>query len=332
MATPQELMRMFPQFAAGDLKFTENNMPIGEGSNERMSALPTLGTLGNVRNYYPEWDELNPNNYLFTQLDPNNMELMVKTAAKEGTVVPYSLQNGQWTPNYNAARQQEYDTGRTFQNRALLSIVGGALGSAFLGPAASAGQAAGGGGLSGIDALIAAGEGIVPIASSATPTALGSAGNAALGSGIGLSGGSSMLTVGNMMSAGKDILGGLSSINSLLGQGTTTGNQSTSSSGTRTSQTELTPEAIMRIVQMAMENPNTGLQSILNPAAGAGTFGGSNQALLTSELLTRVAGEAALRGAKTTETADTTGTTSSQTKNRSPVGNALRSIGRIFGF
>lgn len=128
------------------------------------------------------------------------------------------------------------------------------------------------------------------------------------------------------------ILSSLGDINKLFGGGTTTGSQSTSSTGTRTSQTELTPEAMMRIVQMAMENPNTGLQSILNPAAGAGTFGGSNQALLTSELLTRVAGEAALRGAKTTETAETTGTTSSQTKNSSPIGNAIKKVGKIFGF
>lgn len=123
---------MFPTFNANDLSWQFNNMAIGEGGNERMSALPTLGTLGNVRNYFPEWDQLNPNNYMFTQLDPNNMELMVKTAAKEGTVVPYSLQNGQWTPNYEGRRTQAWDTGNSFQNRALAMIAGGALASPYI--------------------------------------------------------------------------------------------------------------------------------------------------------------------------------------------------------
>lgn len=326
MATPQELMRMFPQFAAGDITFADAFDHVGDMavSGTQPGRLAGRGSLSNVGNYYQGLTDLNPSNYFFSQADPggnyspNQMNLMIKTGKKEGTVVPYSLQNGQWLPDYNAAKTQVWDTGNSFQNMGLALVAGGALGSAFLGPGASAGTAvteASAGAAGGFTGFL--GEGVA----SGIP-----AWDAAL------KGGSSMLTVGNMMRAGKDILGGLNSINSLLGQGTTTGSQSTSSSGTRTSQTELTPEAIMRIVQMAMENPSTGLQSILNPAAGAGTFGGSNQALLTSELLTRVAGEAALKGAKTTETAETTGTTSSQTKNRSPIGNALRSIGRIFGF
>lgn len=195
---------MFPTFNANDLTFTPDRMSIGEGSNERISTSPGMGSLANVGNYFAGQTSLNPNNYMFRQvtspdgmgIDPNMMELMIKTGAKEGTVTPYMLQNGQWTPNTSAMRTQNWDTGNSFQNRALAMIAGGALASPYITQALGAGAAgatgAGGmgsaGGLSGIDALIAAGEGMVPVASSATPAALGSAGSAALGSGIGLGG------------------------------------------------------------------------------------------------------------------------------------------------
>lgn len=122
---------MFPTFNANDLSWQFNNMPIGEGGNERMTPLPTLGTLGNVRNYF-QHDSLRPDTHMFTQLDPNNMELMIKTGAKEGTVTPYTLQNGQWVPNTSASRTQNWDTGNSFQNRALAMIAGGALASPYI--------------------------------------------------------------------------------------------------------------------------------------------------------------------------------------------------------
>lgn len=224
---------MFPSFNASDLSFADNYMTVGEGGNERTDRLPGLGTLSNVRNYYPEFDSLRNDTHMFMQqnrqggYDPNAMELLIKTAGKEGTRVPYTLQNGQWVPDYSALSTQNWDTGNSFQNRALAMIAGGALASPYItqalgaGATGAAGAAGAGGmgsagGLSGIDALIAAGEGIAPIASSATPTALGSAGSAALGSGIGLGGAgglSGLLSglgnrTGNLGSAAGRLLGG----------------------------------------------------------------------------------------------------------------------------
>ena len=143
---------MFPtSFNSSDLTFTPDRMTIGEGSNERISTSPGRGSLANVGNYFQGQTELNPNNYMFRQvtsqdgmgIDPNAMELMIKSGAKEGTVMPYTLQNGQWVPNTSAMRTQNWDTGNSFQNMGLGLVAAGALASPYITQALGAGAGAG---------------------------------------------------------------------------------------------------------------------------------------------------------------------------------------------
>lgn len=98
-------------------------------------------------------------------------------------------------------------------------------------------------------------------------------------------------TIPGSMSPSNDIgslLGNLANI--FLGKTTT-----------QTQQTHLTPEAMNRLIQQMMEG-TSGLAATAGGQKGAGLYNSSTNQLLINDLLTRVSGEAALKGAPTTNT------------------------------
>jgi len=97
------------------------------------------------------WFGLNPQNknYQLRDVadDKSSFNVMLKSGDKVGTPINYKLQNGQYVPT-GTGTPQEWDTNESFQNRALLSVLGagvlGAAGAAYgLGGAAGAGAAGG---------------------------------------------------------------------------------------------------------------------------------------------------------------------------------------------
>lgn len=253
MQNPQAGMRnpsnpfasMFPtSFSANDLTFTPDRMSIGEGSNERISTSPGRGSLANVGNYFQGQTDLNPNNYMFRQvtsqdgmgIDPNAMELMIKSGAKEGTVMPYTLQNGQWVPNTSAMRTQNWDTNPGDQNRALAMIAAAALASPYITQMVGAGAAGAGTGAGGLTmtqgAPITWGAGMnTGITSAGMVPGVGAAAGGAGAAGVAGAGGSAA-------SSGGSLLGGLGASDALrygsmalgaLGGASGSGSQSASS-------------------------------------------------------------------------------------------------------
>lgn len=92
------------------------------------------------------------------------------------------------------------------------------------------------------------------------------------------------------------------------------------------SQTLLDDKAIMRIMNMMLqgdENSIGGLQSIVQGERTAGIFNSSTNQMLTSDLMTRIAGEAARLGAKTVQTQDLGATTTTSDSTTSSVTDAV---------
>lgn len=81
------------------------------------------------------------------------------------------------------------------------------------------------------------------------------------------------------------------------------GNTSTTTNSGRvdTSQVMLTEKAVDRLISQMMES-NQGLAAVSSGKNAAGGYNSTAQTLLTNDLLTRVAGEVAVRGAKTVNT------------------------------
>jgi hypothetical protein len=279
--------------------------------------------LHNVNKYFPQWDNLNPNNWRFNTTKDGRKQLLVKTNKDTGEVVEFERQGDWWVPKLTGA-SAGFDTNAA--NRARNIGLGSVLAAGIGGIAAGYGVTA----PAGLDKMVVnVGGGMGSIG--ATGTAQGAAwggfeegilaGTAAgpastgVGSGVipaGITEGGMNFTVGDaakVVRQGADLLKG---INSLFGGGET---RSDSRSGTSTKQTQLSPEAIMEIIRKYMEDPNSGMQSIMGPGAAAGTFNGSNQALFLSNLMARAGAAAALAGAPTTETVNSSGnsTTDQQT-------------------
>lgn len=82
------------------------------------------------------------------------------------------------------------------------------------------------------------------------------------------------------------------------------GKQATSS-GTQTTQTALSPEAIQHLLNQILGGTQ-GLATVTSGQKSAGLYNSSVNTLLTNDLLTKAAGEVAVKGAPTTTTSNTT--------------------------
>jgi hypothetical protein len=139
---------------------------------------------GNANNYMPYFGE-----------DGSLDSLMVKSGDKTGTVFDYSTQNGQYVPT--GMGSQEWDTNSSFQNMGLATVLGGALGGAYLsgglggaGTAATAPTASTGLGGASMGEMLAGagGSGAATVGGSTSPIITGGAAAGGLGGLSGLSG------------------------------------------------------------------------------------------------------------------------------------------------
>jgi hypothetical protein len=85
----------------------------------------------------------NDNNYGM-DFDPTTgtFALKVKSGDKEAASVPYKMVDGQWVPDWEAAKAVGWDTNRAVKEdlRGLGTVLGAAAGSYFLGPASAGGE------------------------------------------------------------------------------------------------------------------------------------------------------------------------------------------------
>lgn len=89
------------------------------------------------------------------------------------------------------------------------------------------------------------------------------------------------------------------------------------------SQTLIDTPGIMRIMNMALQDQNSGLQGLVSGERNAGLFNSSTNQMLLSDLLTRVSGEAARLGAKTVGTESLGATSTTQKAQSSTVLDAV---------
>ena len=112
-------------------------------------------------------------------------------------------------------------------------------------------------------------------------------------------------------------------------QNTSSTSSSTFNSGrTDTSQTILTTEAVDRLIQQMMEG-SQGLQAVSQGQRQSGGYNTTASTLLTNDLLARVGGEVAVRGAQTVNTigASSSSTSSSTTENLGAINSTQTSLG-----
>ncbi len=106
------------------------------------------------------------------------------------------------------------------------------------------------------------------------------------------------MATGELPTSRRSAGSNLGDVSSLLG---TLSNIFLGSNTTQTQQTHLTPEAMNRLIQQMMEG-TSGLAAVSGGQRNAGLYNSSTNQLMVNDLLTRVAGEAGVRGAKTTNT------------------------------
>lgn len=97
-----------------------------------------------------------------------------------------------------------------------------------------------------------------------------------------------------------------------LGKSTSSGGTTTNSGGTQTTQTQLSPEAINALVKQMLES-NSGLAQVSSGQRAAGIYDSSTNSLLTNDLVSRVAGDVAIKSAPTVTTTSPSSTTTSST-------------------
>lgn len=268
---------------------------------------------------------VNDANYTFAFDEAGNPTLRVKSADKEGTILTYKKQGDYYVPEVTGT--QYWDTNNRGDNLGMLTVLGAAAlgaGASYFGgfggavPPPGVTEAAVAGGSSIVPAATipgmsvpgAAGTVGMSLAPAATSLSVAPAAGAVAGTG---------LTVGNVMSGINSGMGFLGDFNKLFGGSSSS---STSGSSREVKQTQLSPEAIMEIVRKIFEDPNMGVQSIMSGAGKAGTFGGSNEALMMSNLIARAAGQAALASAPTVT--ESTGQTSGNRKDRTAIEDLFR--------
>lgn len=98
-------------------------------------------------------------------------------------------------------------------------------------------------------------------------------------------------------------------------KGTTT--TSTGGGSTETTSSNVSPEAINEIVKQLMSNPNNGLAAVSSGQRQAGIYNGTTNQLLTNDLISRVAGQAA--ALNKTETRTRSDNTTSKVKTAAPI-------------
>ena len=170
-----------PAFNANDLRFTPGQSYSYGDSNPQTSMTPGQWTLNNVGNYFPGWEYLNPNNWVFSSWnkdtgmdDPNLLNLMVKSGETEGTVIPFQRQGDQWVPNQQGMYTQQWDTNA---NNRWRNMTLGAIAAMWGGPQLMAGlQGAPAGGAEGLMGPPAelAGGGAGAAGGASAPSGLGS--------------------------------------------------------------------------------------------------------------------------------------------------------------
>lgn len=137
-----------PTFSARDLAWQEatpdQRITQGDSDERVVPGLPAGVRWTNTanRDAYSWWSKADPlSNSVQIVSDPNNpngFALQVKTADKQGTLIPYALQGNEWVPQQQGIRQFNWDTNDDFGGLNEAAYVLGAAGlGALLAPSAT---------------------------------------------------------------------------------------------------------------------------------------------------------------------------------------------------